>query len=179
MSQPCEPDSVKLISSLFSPRKELIEEVIGELSSIHGPVDCESPECFFDRTKYYEREMGWPLHRRFIAFEKLIPADRLAETKLETNKVEQRHLKNGRREINIDPGIISAERLILATGKNYIHRVYLSNGIYADLTLVFKRGTFSKLPWTYPDYADPKLVEFFNGVRTQYMEQLKEMRRLD
>ena len=84
MSQPREPDPVKLISSLFSPEKTLIDGVIQVLSNDYGPVDSISPELFFDRTKYYEREMGWPLHRRFVSFEKLILADDLVETKLKT-----------------------------------------------------------------------------------------------
>ncbi len=176
MSHPYEPDHVKLISSLFSPKKDYIEKVIGQLSDIYGPVDCFSPELFFDRTKYYAKEMGWPLHRRFITFEMLVPADQLVEIKLKTNEIEHQYSHEGKRGINIDPGYISAERLILATGKNYIHRVYLTKGIYADLTLIFKRGGFSPLEWTYPDYAVPEVIDFFNRVRGQYMEQLKEMK---
>jgi hypothetical protein len=60
-----------------------------------------------------------------------------------------------------------------------VHRVYLSKGIYADLTLIFQKGSFRPIKWTYPDYADPKIIEFFDGVREQYMNQLKEIRRLD
>jgi hypothetical protein len=71
------------------------------------------------------------------------------------------------------------ERLILATGKNYVHRVYLSKGIYADLTLIFRKGSFRPVKWTYPDYATPELIGFFNEIRKKYMEQLREMKRLD
>jgi hypothetical protein len=173
MSYPHKPDHVKLISSLFSPEKEFIDRVIGQLSDICGPVDWVSPALFFDRTKYYAREMGWPLHRRFISFDDLIPPDRLVEIKIETNEVERQYLGDGNRRINIDPGYISAERLILATGKNYVHRVYLSQGIYADLTFVFQRGSFKPLEWTYPDYAALEIIEFFNDVRKRYMKQLR------
>jgi hypothetical protein len=179
MSHPHEPDPVKLISSLFSPERELIDRVISRLSEIFGPVDWISPEFFFDRTRYYSKEMGWPLHRRFVSFSELIPADHIAEIKHRTNAVEQQFLSDGKRRINIDPGYISPERLILATGKNYVHRVYLSKGIYADLTLLFKKGSFVHLQWTYPDYRDPVIIGSFNHVRKQYMDQLKEMRRLD
>jgi len=178
MSLPCEPDHVKLIASLFSPRKEFIDTAVRDLSGVFGLVDWNSPEIFFDRTRYYEREMGWPLHRRFISFEDLIPADSIAEIKLKTNEIERQYLRDGKREINIDPGYISPERLILATGKNYVHRVYLSGGIYADLTLVFKKGSFRELQWTYPDYRDPKIIEYFNGLREQYMKQLREIKSL-
>ncbi len=179
MSHPREPDPVKLISSLFSHEKEILEKVIVQLTDIYGPADRISPELMFDRTKYYAKEMGWPLHRRFVSFSKLISAGNLVEIKLKTNGVEQQYLNGENRSVNIDPGFISPERLVLATGKNYVHRIYLSKGIYADLTLVFKKGSFIPLKWTYPDYAAPETIGFFNGVRKQYMDQLKEMKRID
>ena len=179
MSQPREPDPVKLIASIFTPKEDLIWEVINELSLRYGPVDWESPPMFFDRTRYYEREMGWPLHRRFVSFEYLISPDNIVNVKLETNELESRYLQEGNRLVNIDPGYIGLERLVLATGKNYVHRIYLGKGIYADLTLIYKKGSFRSLDWTYKDYADPKMIEMFNNVRKRYTEQLKERKRLD
>jgi hypothetical protein len=179
MSRPQEPDHVKPISSLFSPERELIERVVRELSEILGPVDWISPEFSFNRTKYYAREMGWPLYRRFISFETLVPPEYLVEIKLKTNEVEAHYCCEGNRRVNIDPGFISPERLILATGKNYVHRVYLSKGIYADLTLLFQRGSFRPLEWTYPDYADPEIRGLFDEVRKQYMQQLRETKPSD
>ena len=172
MSQPRETDHVKLISSLFSPEKEFIETVIKQLQDIFGPVDWASPELFFDRTTYYSGEMGWPLHRRFISFRELFHPGQLVQIKHKTNAIEQQYVINGNRRINIDPGYISPERLILATGKNFTHRVYLSKGIYADLTLIFQNGSYRPLEWTYPDYADPETIGFFNDVRKRYMADL-------
>jgi len=174
MSHPNEPDHVKLISSLFSPEKEIIDTIVRRLEGIFGPTDWIGPEQLFDRTRYYAGEMGWPLHRRFISFENLIPPDQLVEIKLKTNAIEQQYLIDGNRRVNIDPGYISPERLVLATGKNYTHRIYLSQGIFADLTLIFQKGCFRPLEWTYPDYADPETIGFFNGVRKRYLIQLRE-----
>ena len=176
MSLPEEPDRVKLIASLFSPREELIHEVINLLAELFGPVDWTSQALFFDRTRYYVREMGWPLHRRFISFQTLIPAEDLIPVKLKTNEIECRYLSGENRLINIDPGYVSAERLILATGKNYTHRIYLGKGIFADLTLVFKRGTFVPLEWSYPDYSDSKMIEIWNRIRERYMNEIRENR---
>ncbi len=69
-------------------------------------------------------------------------------------------MSDGKRQVNLDPGILSEERLILATGKNYTHRIYLRNGIYGDLTLIYGKGSYRTLPWTYPDYSDPRLIHF-------------------
>lgn len=179
MSTPREPDKVKLISSLFSPDKGVIDRAMVQLEGMFGPMDWSSPEMLFDRTRYYAKEMGWPLYRRFVSFEDLISPETLVEIKLRTNQIEKEYAIRGSRQINIDPGYISPERLILATGKNYTHRVYLSGGIYADLTLVFKRRSFRPLEWTYRDYSDPEIIETFNALRDVYMKKLREIRRID
>lgn len=179
MSDPKAPEPVKLVTSLFSPETDLLNKVIAELSSVFGQTDLVSHELLFDRTRYYEREMGWPLYRRFASFGELIPADRLVEVKLKTNDMERTYLAEGKRKVNIDPGFLSHERFILATGKNYIHRVYLSKGIYADLTFIYGRGSFRPLEWTYPDYRESDIVLFFNGIRDIYTEQIKELKKLD
>jgi len=179
MSSPSEPAQVKLISSLFSAEKDLLEEIINELSKIFGDIDWISPDLFFDRTRYYAKEMGWPLHRRLVSFLELLPADSLVESKIKTNGLEQQYLDDRDRRVNIDPGFISAERLVLATGKNYIHRIYLSKGIFADLTLIFQKGSFRPLKWTYPDYTEAEMIAYFNEIREKYMNQLKEVIGID
>jgi hypothetical protein len=178
MSQPREAGHVKIISSLFSPEKEFIDTVIKQLQDICGPVDWVSPELFFDRTTYYAGEMGWPLHRRFVSFKDLTLPGQLVQIKLKTNAVEQQYVVDGNRRINIDPGYITPERLILATGKNFTHRVYLSKGIFADLTLIFQKGSFRPLEWTYPDYAEPETIGFFNDIRNKYMAEQVSKRPL-
>jgi len=173
MSNLSEPEDVKLICSLFSPHEGLIDQVIPELHGMFGPTDWISPGLFFDRTTYYAREMGWPLHRRFVSFQELIRPESIVEVKLKTNEVERRYLKDGKRRINIDPGYISLERMVLATGKNYTHRVYLGKGVYADLTLVFRKGSFKPLDWSYPDYASPEMIVFFNDLREKYKRRIR------
>lgn len=174
MSEPRPPEPVKLIASLFSQEEDKILQVIGEMVEIFGPVDWMSPKLYFERTRYYEREMGWPLVRRFISFEELIDPGTLPEVKLRTNQLEKELCRDGKRLVNIDPGYIALERLILATGKNYTHRVYLNKGIYADLTLIYSKGSFVPLKWTYPDYADRTIIEWFNKIRERYKEQLRK-----
>ncbi|MBN2418318.1 MAG: DUF4416 family protein, partial [Deltaproteobacteria bacterium] len=133
------------------------------------------PWLMFERTRYYEKEMGWPLHRRFITFRELITPEELVGKKLSTNRIEIKYSVDGKRCINIDPGYICLERLVLATGKNYTHRIYLSHGIYADLTLVFNKGTFKPLEWSYPDYSDNESIDFFNNEREKYKNQLRSV----
>ncbi len=179
MSNPSEAEGVKLISSLFSADANLIDRVILEMEGLFGPTDWISPAFFFDRTKYYEKEMGWPLHRRFISFKTLVRPQDIVEIKLKTNALEIKESQSGKREINIDPGYVALERLVLATGKNYTHRIYLSKGIYADLTLIFQRGSFRPLAWTYKDYADPESIDYFNELRERYKRQIRGLEQFE
>jgi len=173
MSHPRESEKVKLISSIFSPEESLIDKVISHMVNTLGPTDWLSPPLYFDRTRYYEKEMGWPLFRRFVAFEQLIQPDHIVQIKLETNGFEHLYENSGKRSVNIDPGYISLERLVLATGKNYTHRIYLSYGIFADLTLVYQKGSFQPLVWTFKDYADREVIQWFNVLRERYKGQLR------
>jgi len=138
-----------------------------------GPIDLASPWMDFDYTDYYTMEMGSPLFRRMTAFERLVPQDSLPDIKIFTNQVESRFSTNGRRRINIDPGFLSHERFVLATGKNFTHRIYLGKGIYADLTLVFSKGVFQDLEWTYPDYRSEAVKNFLYLVRKKYITDQK------
>jgi hypothetical protein len=92
--------------------------------------------------------------------------------KIRTNELERMFVREGKRAVNIDPGYICMERLVLATGKNYTHRIHLAKGIYADLTLVFHKGSFRPLAWTYRDYAEEGLIVQFNEIRASYKAQL-------
>ncbi len=168
--EPAKP--VKLIMSVIFKEKDICEKVFHEFKTF-GEMDFISEVFPFDFTDYYCKEMGSPLSRRFIGFSKLIPPECLPEIKIKTNQIELAYSKDGKRQANIDPGYISAERLVLATGKNYTHRIYLNNGVYADLTLIYQDGDFRPLPWSYPDYASPKIREIFKLIRKKYLFQLR------
>ena len=176
MSQPKEPRPVKLVASLFSPRKELIGEAMRLMSEKFGPTDYLSRFIPFDYTDYYREEMGGPLIRRFASFEALIDPSFLPEIKLFTNGIEDRFASVGKRGVNIDPGYLSEFHLVLATGKGYAHRPYLRDGIYADLTLIYRDKDFRPLEWTYPDYGSKETIDILTKVRRKYVFQLKERR---
>jgi hypothetical protein len=179
LSELTQPEPVKLFIGAFALEPGVLSEVEEILAVGLGTVDWRSPPLMFNRTRYYEKEMGWPLHRRFIAFERLISPESLVDVKLAAYEIEADYTASGSRRVNIDPGYLCAERLVLATGKNYIHRIYLGKGVYADLTLVFSRGSFKPLNWTYPDYASPEMIAYFNELRALYMTQLRASRVVD
>jgi len=173
MSVPAPPRPAKLMVGFFLVRQALAEAVIARLEDLYGPVDLVSPWLAFDYTDYYAQEMGQPLYRRLVAFKDLVDQERLPDIKHQTNDLETAFTCDGRRSVNIDPGYLLLERLVLATGKNFSHRIYLRRGIYADLTLIYRKGRFESLPWTYPDYADRRLQDFLFKVRRKYALDLK------
>lgn len=165
----------KLICGILYHTSVDLEAVYSELTRVWGQIDFESQDSEFSRgSNYYEHEMGYPLYRRFIAFENQVRPDALAEHKLLTQSIEKKWAEDSplKRPLNLDPGHVTRGRLLLATTKDYAHRVYLHSGIYAEVTLMFKKNRIEKLPWTYPDIADGRWDEFFLKVKDSYHKDL-------
>jgi len=174
MSRPQKPTPAKLLIGLFLKEKRFIVPVTKALTEKFGPVDMASAWFLFNFTTYYEKEMGAPLFRRILVFKPLIKQGDLAQIKLITNTLEREYSKDSKRLINLDPGYLLRERFVLATCKNYSHRIYIGRQIYADLTLMYIKGRFKTLPWTYPDYADKKMLAYLERVRNKYVIDLKQ-----
>jgi uncharacterized protein DUF4416 len=172
MSELIEPRPVKLFIGLIYSEDAPVDECIKKLEESFGEIDFMSQKIPFDFTSYYEEEMGKRLSRKILCFRKLIKRDELIDVKILTNQIEKMFSIEGRRRINIDPGYIAPEHLILATGKGYYHRPYLGKGIYADLTLVYKNKEFHALEWTYPDYRAEEIRGLFKSIRERYMIDL-------
>ena len=81
------------------------------------------------------------------------------------------------RPVNIDPGLITPAKLILATTKDHAHRIYLGRGIHAEVTLRYVGRKWTPWPWTYPDYAAPTYHSFFDQVREMLKGQSGESAR--
>jgi len=173
MSNPQTPKPAKLVIGVFTKNKKIIEHLALKLSGQFGQIDLVSSWLDFNYTNYYKPEMGSPLARRMFAFKPLIEQAALADIKIATNQIEQTYSTVGRRQVNVDPGYLLHERFVLASGKNFSHRIYIGLGIYADLTLIYQKGSFQKLPWTYPDYTDQAMICFLDQVRRKYILDLK------
>jgi hypothetical protein len=173
------PIPVKLFMGLILAQGFDLKMIKNELISHFGRIDLECPIRPFNHTDYYIKEMGSNLNRCFLSFADPVPPDHLAQIKLLTNRLEiQRGKVAGEticRRVNIDPGILSLSNVILATTKNRAHRIYLSNGIYAEITLIYsKTRGWQPLDWTYPDYRIPSTIDFFCGIREKYYLQIRD-----
>jgi hypothetical protein len=174
MSHPKLPEPVKLIASILAGKAGLLAETVRELAMRYGAPDYVSEVLPFEYTNYYAAEMGPSLVRRFVAFDGLIRPEELPAVKRYTNTLEEKFLEGGARRVNIDPGYMALQHFILATGKGFSHRPYIGQGIYADLTLVYRKETYCPLEWTYPDYRSERTIGMLNGLRKRYSIQLKQ-----
>ncbi|MGH7966139.1 MAG: DUF4416 family protein [Candidatus Binatia bacterium] len=174
MGTPTLPQPVKLLIALLSADPALFATVTTRLEQAYGPVDLESDIFPWNTTDYYHAEMGENLLRKFVAFAHLVSPEHLARIKLETNALEVALASSpDMRRINLDPGYLDANKLVLASTKNQAHRVYLSQGIYGEVTLLFHHGAFHPFIYTYADYRWPEVHAFLQQVRARYLEQLR------
>jgi hypothetical protein len=164
----------KLVIGLLFAGQTQPASLRGRLEKEFGAVDYESPVLPFTFTGYYQREMGGAISRRFMSFGKLVRPETLADIKILTNSIETEYLAASGRQVNLDPGLLSLSRFILATTKDNSHRIPLDKGIYAELTLQFARKDFQILPWTYPDYATREYRDILREIRDIFRNNLKQ-----
>jgi hypothetical protein len=176
MSEPKAPHPAKLFVTVFLNDTSLFEEVAKSLSEKYGKIDILSQWAAFDNTSYYEKEMGRNLQRRVIIFKDLIRQSDIADIKHFAISIEKELSNGDDRNVNIDPGYLLMERFVLATCKNFAHKIYVGKGVYADLTLIYKDGRYNTLPWTFPNYKDEKMIDFISNVRKKYIIDLKNQK---
>lgn len=169
MAEPTDAPAVKLICGMISSRVEWLDAAGEELTRAFGAVDRASEAMDFDFTHYYDEEMGSRLHRRFVAFGDCVRPDALVEAKWTTNTVEGEFTARlgGRppRPINLDAGYVEPSKLVLASMKNFSHRIYLGRGVYAEVTLMYRHGSWQPLDWTFPDYRSGRYDAFLTAAR--------------
>ena len=168
---------MKLICGVIASEEYVFKRAGERLAQLYGNIDLESVTFTFDFTDYYAKQMGEDLKRRFLSFERLLSPETLSKIKIETNKLEdeiKEELGSGSRIVNLDPGYLTPSSLIMATAKNFAHRVPLQNGIYAHLEFLFAKDEVRTLDWTYPDYKTEDYQNFFLDVRRAYLSQLKK-----
>jgi hypothetical protein len=171
------PKPVKLIIGILAADNKCLNTAVEILIDNFGKMDLTSEIWPFDKTDYYQKQTGAHILRQFISIERLIDPGKLAKIKHKTNKLEQKLAKKLRfplpRPVNLDPGVIEPSKLVLATTKNYSHRIYIGRNMYAEVTLIFDKGRWRAMEYTYPDYRQQCYFDFFEKVRTRLLEQLK------
>lgn len=168
--KPAAPAPVKLICGILYSDAVLMEHACRLMEQCWGPIDFTSGDFLFDVSDYYVPEMGEPIFRRFISFDPLIPPQSVASIKIACNEIEDALAKNGRRLVNLDPGYLDYDKLVLASAKYNGQKIYLGYGIWADLTLFYRKGRFEPYPWTFPDFTSGRYNDPLLRIRTLYKQ---------
>ena len=169
------PLPVKFFTGILTSIPAIIPPAEERLVAHFGAVDLRSPQYIFNKTHYYDEEMGSPIYRYFLSFEKLMEPSAIAGAKIITNGLESEfavEYPSVQRPINLDPGYLEQSKIILASTKNYFHRILIAEGIYAEVTLHFEDGAWRPFPWTFPDYKTDDYQQFFASLRGLYRDQL-------
>ena len=159
----------KLVIPILISGESHRSSVLRELNRRYGEIDYTSIDLPFTYTRYYDEEMGSPITRFFVSFRNLVDPGALGRIKAETNDLEDLFRDAGKRRVNLDPGLVSGGRFILASTKNAAHRIPLADGIYGEITLVYEKGGYRPLEWTYPDYRSGDYTGILAEIRRIYL----------
>jgi hypothetical protein len=169
------PIPVKLFIGVLTSIPEILPKVEERLAELFGTVEVRSVLFPFDLTQYYDQTMGTPIYRCFISFTELMEPSTIAGIKIKTNEMEAafaEEFQNVQRPVNLDPGYLEQSKIVLASTKNFYHRILISQGIYAEVTLHFEKGEWRSFPWTFPDFKANRYHSFFMSLRERYRNQL-------
>ncbi len=164
---------VKLFAAISFGKGIAVSFLTDKIESLLGSIDSALEDFKVDDfTSYYQKEMGKDVTKKIISFSRLIQPDMLPEIKIATNKLENEFRNEDKRAVNIDPGYLTQAKIVLATTKDYSHRLYLAHGIFADLHMTWSANSYHTQSWTYPDYAQKATLDYFNNLRKIYLENL-------
>jgi hypothetical protein len=150
---------------VFHDAHDLLEKNFGETLLVSHSIP-------WDYSTYYNHEIGSPLLRQFLFFKTFIDPGTLANIKIKTNEIEETFSFKGKRRINLDPGYLTLSKIVLASTKDYAHRIYLGKGIFGEITLIYKGGTYEPHMFSYRDYQDESYIKIFMNVRSLYKKML-------
>jgi hypothetical protein len=166
---------VKLFMAILHPRSDSLNEVLKILGDRWGDMDYISSPFPFALTDYYADEMGSDLARTIVSFARLIPPETIGRIKLETNEIEAGLADDGCRRVNLDPGYLDYQKVVLASMKFGGQKICVRDGVYADLTLYYRKGSFDTFPWTFPDFKDETYYPALLEIRRIYKNNLKQL----
>ncbi len=171
---------VKLIVGVLACDEAALAAAHESLIAAYGPADLISEVYPFDLTDYYVDEAGPNMVRQFLAFEKLVDPGCLAAVKHQTNRLEQLLADALEtpypRPVNLDPGLVEPSKLVLASTKNFAHRIYIGDQMYAEVTMMYHRGKWETFAFTFPDFKSGRYNAFLDTVRLRVVQQQRELK---
>lgn len=172
-------EPVQLFFAIMAREDDIFARAEAEIEAAWSPIHMRDDFYDFDPlTTYYKTEFGTGLRKRIVAVRDLIDPEELVDIKIRTNEMEDKISNSSGdapRIVNIDPGYLNFGKIVLASTKDHWHRLYIGQGIFAELTLRYQRAGkgYTPLEWTYPDYKMPERLDFFARLRQDYRERLR------
>jgi len=170
------PIPVKPVCAVTFTADIRLDAVLAEIEAFAGEADLQGEIFDFNFTDYYSDEMGKDLRKVFTGFRRLMNPGDLVNLKLKTHELERIWSAGGGRRVNLDPGYVTSAKLVLASTKDFAHRIFLGGGIYGDVQLQFRHGEWHPEAWTFPDYRTEKALSFFKRARDIFNRQERRMR---
>ena len=168
------PESVLLFVGTLHADSKAFDAAEKLLTQNFGDILFLSSRIVWNYSSYYKDELGWPIYRHFIFFRNLIDPGSLSDIKIKTNELEHMLAIDGKRSINLDPGYLTLSNIVLASTKNYAHRIYLGKGIYAEVTLIYQNNSYIPHLFTYRDYQEKTSIDIFTDAREKLRQLMKE-----
>lgn len=192
MADARDPEPVIFFTSVISRYASARAWAIDRLAERFGVILCRTEPMPFVASGYYRAEMGDDLQKVIVAFAEPVDPVGLADWKLWTNQLEAEFAAQCRqgiwlsetgepipqpRPLNLDSGYVTQAKFVLATTKDRDHRIYLRDGIFAEVTLSYTRKEWKDHRWTYPDYRTGEVARFAETCRLRLREHLADTRR--
>ncbi|MCX8030389.1 MAG: DUF4416 family protein [Thermodesulfovibrionales bacterium] len=162
------PQKALLFIGILYTKEDFYLEALKHIRFYFDDIAMITPSMIWDFSNYYKEELGDNILRRFIFLKNLIDQDSIVDIKIITNEIEKILSINNKRQVNLDPGYLTLAKIVLASTKDYSHRIYLKNGIFAEVTLIYKNKSFISHLNTYKDYQDTRYINIFNSARNLY-----------
>ena len=178
MAKPQSVEPVKLFVAVLWSDAEALQSALEELRRHWGDMDYAGADHAFDITDYYQSEMGGDLKRRIVSFIRMVPPDCLCRAKYICNEIEDRAAGKKGRRVNLDIGYLDHNKIVLASFKGAGQKIYLGEGVWADMVARYRQGRYQPFEWTFPDFRDGRYDRELNDIRRKYLEQLRTLPKI-
>ncbi len=162
---------VKLIIGAIYSDVQFLESAKRQMANLNLFIKNQSKEFPFDLTEYYKSEMGPNLKRCFLSAEGIQKIETCFKWKIKLVKIENNLRESGKRRINLDPGYIDLQSVVLFSSKKGPQKIYIRRGVWGDLILLKVKNRFQNLPWTFPDIRKGRYNSFFLEAVKEFKEE--------
>ena len=173
MAKPRTADPVKLLVAILRAPSGSLQDAVESLVHAWGEIDFTGSDHPFDMTDYYEPEMGESLNRRLVSFLNLVSPETLVPAKHLCNDIEDRLAGPQGRLVNLDVGYLDHNKIVLGSFKGAGQKIYLREGVWADMVARYRGGRYVPFEWTFPDFRDGRYDEELLEIRRNYLRQLR------